>query len=224
LAYTLIIGTAYTLLLVADNVTLANLSAEFIQLPLILGTVAAFAIGAIIVADYARIRLFELELARTVSVHTGSDQMPAEDSPIGNVLKEYVRTSDHLRRHARSHSYAAGPAIWGTLVSLAAVVSWGLSIGSGADWLTYLALVIELPALVLLVFSVAVLGTAIGVNRGVVGFDALTPRRWRRFSERIPAVDDALKTCPWLDEYARTLKGPQPSVSTAAPAGPWVES
>jgi len=224
MAYALIAGTVYTLLLVADSVSLANLSASFIQLPLILATIATFAIGAMLAADFARIRQFELELARTVSVHSGADQMPEPDSPLGNVLKEYARTSAELRRHARAHAYAAGPAVWGALLTLAATICWVLSIGSGSIWMTYLALLIELPALTLLVFSMSVLGTAIGLSRGVVGFDALTPRRWRRYSERIPAVDDAIRTCSWLDEFVRDLRETEPPSPVYTPPGVWVES
>lgn len=224
LAYALIAATVYALLVVADNVSLANLSASFIQLPLILATIATFAIAGMLASDYARIRQFELELARTVSVHSGADQLPEPDSPLGNVLKEYARTSADLRQHARAHAYAAGPAVWGTLLTLAATVCWGLSIGSGAIWMTYLALVIELPALTLLVFSMSVLGTAIGVRRAVAGFDALTPRRWRRYSQRSSAVDDALKTCPWLDQFVRDLRESEPTTPAARPTGAWVEA
>lgn len=205
LVYALVVSIAYILFLVVDSTTLANQSGSFIQLPLILGTIMSFTLGVLLGADYARARHFELELARTVSVHSDAGQLPEEDSPLGRVLKEYARAADEHRRYARAHAYAVGPAIWGSLCALAATVSWGFSVGSGATWLAYLALVIEIPAFALLVLSVSIAGTAVGLFRPVPGFDGLTPRRWRRFAEKVPAVEEAVHTCPWLEEFVAEL-------------------
>lgn len=206
LIYALVVGVAYVLLLVADATTLANDSAGFIELPLILGTIASFATAGMLAADYARVRTLDLELARTVSVHRTADLMPLSDSPLAEVMREYARAAMEYRRSARSHAYAAGPIVWGTLVAFAATVSWGVGLATGTTWPVYLALVVELPALVLLTFGVAVLGTTIGANRSVAGFDLLTPRRWRRFDQFTKAIEETIRICPWLDDYSRALR------------------
>lgn len=207
LIYALIVGIAYIALLVADATSLANTSGEFIAIPLILGTIASFAVGGMVTSGYSRLRFTELELARTVSVHGSSDQMPTADSTLGSVMKEYARLARDHRGSGRCHAYASGAIIWGTLAAFAAAAIWGVGLATGAIWPTYLALVVEIPALMLLTFGVAVLGTTIGVQRKVEGFDWLTPHRWRRFDERTPAVDEAIRTCPWLDQFVQGLKG-----------------
>jgi hypothetical protein len=199
----LIVATGYLLLLVAESTTLANASGEFIALPLILGTIAIFSLAGRIALDDGRTRVAELELARTVAVHETSEQMPNPDSPLGGVLKEYLRTTTDARRVARSHAYAAGPVLWGTLLALAATVSWGIGLGTGGSWLAYLAIVLEWPALVLLTLGVAILGSAVGVRTKVDGFEWITPRRWRRYEERPVAVDDSIRACSWLEEFGR---------------------
>lgn len=205
LIYALIAGVAYIVLLIADATSLADASAEFIAIPLILGTVASFAVGGMVTSGYARIRLTELELARTVSVHEGSDQAPAADSSLGNVMKEYARVAVDFRRTARCHAYAAGPILWGTLLAFAAAVIWGVGLATGTIWPTYLALVTEIPAIIFLTLGVAVLGTTVGMGKNVEGFDWLTPQRWRRFNERSRAVEDSIRSFPWLDQYRQAL-------------------
>jgi len=209
LATSLIVGIVYALFLVADNVSFANQSAWFVPLPLILATIVTFSIASSVGADYARVRQFELELARTVAVHTVAGQLPEAETPIGGVLKEYVRTADELRRHARVHAYAAGASLYGALLTLGAAVFWGMSLTSGAIWLTYLAVLVELPALMLLVFAVTILGTAVGCQAEVPGFEALTPHRWRHYSEPNLALDAALTDLPWLEEFAEATRAPR---------------
>lgn len=222
LVYALLVAIVYVLILIADATTLADQAAEFIELPLILGVIISFAVGISLTSQYARIRLTELELARTVSVHEGPDQMPSADSPLGKVMKEYVRTTAEFRRRARSHAYAAGPVVWGSLFALSSVVIWGIGMATGTNWPIYLALVLELPALVLLTIGVVILGTTVGVRQKVDGFDMLTPRRWRRFDQRNPTVDEVLQGCEWLGELYRksaTAPGPLPSADA-----PWSET
>lgn len=204
LAGSLIVGIVYVLLLVADDVALANQSVWFIPLPLILATIVTFSVASMLGSDYARVRLFELELARTVAVHSGVGQAPTSDSPMGDVLKEYVRTADALRRQSRVHAYAAGPALYGAVVTLGAAIFWGVSLVTGTTWLTYLAILVELPAFMLLVFAVTVLGTSVGSRADVPGFDVLTPHRWRHYREPNPGLDGALKGLPWLEEFAQS--------------------
>jgi len=218
LTTSLIVGTVYTLILVADNVPMTNQSAWFVPLLLILATIVSFFIVSSVGADYARIRHFELELARTVAVHSATGQAPEAGTALGTVLKEYVRTADEVRRHARVHAYAAGPSVYGAVLTLGAAVFWGMSFTTGAIWLNYLAVVVELPALMLLVFSVSVLGTSIGSGVGVPGFDALTPTRWRHYQEPNPGLDEALRGLPWLNEFAESIRSPRPAPT------PWIEA
>jgi hypothetical protein len=166
--------------------------------------------------------MVELELARTVSVHTASGQLPDAGSALGGVLQEYARTADDMRRHWRTDAYAAGPAMWGASLALLAAIFWGLSFSTGTVWVSYLAVVVELPVLMLLIFSVAVIATGVGQAKPVPVFEVLTPSRWRTFDARTPAIDEALAGMPWLAEIARNLRG-DTDTSTASPA-PWAES
>jgi hypothetical protein len=217
----LIVGVVYVLLLVADDVSLAGASVWFVPLVLILATVVTFSVASMVGSDYARTRQFELELARTVAVHSVAGETPADGTPIGEVLKEYVRTADELRRTSRVHAYAAGPALYGAVTALGAAVFWGISLATGTIWLTYLAILVELPAFLTLVFAVTVLGTESGHRSDVPSFDALTPHRWRHYQQANPAVDVALRGLPWLHEFAEetrtsgwvsTPAAPSPSV------------
>jgi hypothetical protein len=210
LVASLIVGTVYVLLLVADNVSLADQSVWFIPLPLILATIVTFSIASMLGADFARVRQFELELARTVAVHNVAGQLPAADSPLGRVLKEYVQTADELRRNSRVHAYAAGASLYGAMLALGAALFWGISLATGAIWLTYLAVLVELPAFMLLVFAVTVLGTSVGGRSEVPGFEALTPQRWRHYREPNPALDEALAGLPWLNEFAQATRSSRP--------------
>jgi hypothetical protein len=213
-------GIVYTLLLVGINTPLADQDGAWVPLVLLLSTILALGIGAILGSDFARIRMVELELARTVSVHSGAGQMPEADSPLGRVLGEYARTSAEMRQNARVHAYAAGPALWGSLCALAATVFWGLSLTTGVVWVNYLAVVIELPTIVFLFFSITVLALAIGWEHDVPGFAALTPHRWRRYEQRSATLDETIAHLPWLEEIARP---PAEGGSGATAGQPWVE-
>ncbi len=221
---TLFVGVVYVLLLVGINTPLANDDSLWLPLSLVLGTIVTFTLGSMLSSDFARVRMVELELARTVSVHGGSGQLPEPGSFLGRVLQEYASTSVELRRHTRVHAYAAGPAIWGSVLTLGAALLWGLSFVTGTVWLNYLAIVVMLPALVLLFFSVIVLFGHIGYDSAVPGFGALTPSRWRRYNVRGAAVDEAYATLPWLEEPKPT---PSEIVAPArigkSSARPWTE-
>ncbi len=217
-------GVVYVLLLLGVNTPLADQDSAWLPLVLILGTFVAFGLGSMLGADFARVRLVELELARTVAVHSGSGQAPESDSPLGRVLKEYAQSADEMRRHGRVHSYAAGPALWGAGFALAAAVLWGLSFTTGTVWVNYVAIVLLLPTIVLLFFSVSVLAFGIGFEKSVEGFDSLTPRRWRQFDGRSAAMAEAVATLPWLAELAppsaRAAGGPGSSASNPWSEGP----
>ncbi len=225
LAVALIVGVVYVLLLVGINTPLADLDWLWVPLVLLLGTIISFNIGSRLGTDEGHTRLVELELARTVAVHSGSGQAPEQNSPLGRVLQEYVRAADESRRRSRVHVYAAGPAMWGGALALGAAVLWGLSWTTGTDWLNYLAIFIEWPAIVLLFYAVTVLAFRIGWEREVTHFAALTPRHWRRHNEHRAAIDEAIASLPWLSDAVEPSPVRSPSGSSAkAPAGPWTES
>lgn len=198
-----IVGIAYAILLVAEATTLANQSAAFVPLLLVLGMIGAFSMGVLLATEYGQLRLLELEMAGAISAHDNPEDLPTPNSVVGVVLKEYVRASVEFRRSARCHAYAAGPLVWGALASLAAAVFWGLGFATGTTWPTYLALILVLPALVLLSGGVAILGTGVGRENSVPGFEFLSPQRWRRYGNRPAAIQTMLRECPWLEEFAR---------------------
>jgi hypothetical protein len=220
-AVSLIVGAVFVLLLVGVTTPLADQAGAWVPLVLILATVLSLALSTRLLTDRSNVRMVELELARSASVHTATGQIPDAQSPIGGVLREYVHTADEMRRHWRTDAYAAGPAMWGAVLALLAAIFWGLSFSTASPFVNYIAAWVELPALVFLIFSVAVIATGIGQARPVPGFETLTPHRWRGFSERTPALDAAVAGLPWLEEYARSLRGP-PAPTPARPA-PWVE-
>ena len=218
----LLAGVFYVMLLVGANTPLTNFDWVWIPLVLILATVVSFNLGARLDADHARVRLLELELARTVAVHSGAGQLPEADAPLGRVMTEYARTAEAMRRRARAHAYAAGPAIWGAGLALAAALLWGLSFTTTTVWVNYVAVVVELPAFVLLFYSVGVLALNVGGQREAAGFAALTPRRWRRYEERNAVLDATIATLPWLaHEPPAPAKVSDPAPS--APAKIWSE-
>ncbi len=212
-------GVAFLLLLVAVNTPLADRAASWVPLVLILATVLSLALSSRLLTDRSNVRTIELELARTVSVHSAAGQLPDPAVPLGKVLREYVRTADEMRRHWRTDAYAAGPAMVGAFLALGSAIFWGLGFSTGTIWLGYLAVVVELPALTCLTFSVSVLALGIGQERAVSAFAALTPRRWRSFSERNPALDEAVAGIPWLDAFARELR--EGTSLPASKPGPW---
>lgn len=198
-----IVGIAYVILLVAEATTLANQSAAFVPLLLILGMIGAFSIGVLLATEYGQLRLLELEMAGAISAHDNPEDLPTPNSVVGVVLKEYVRASVEFRRSARCHTYAAGPLVWGALAALASAVFWGLGFATATTWPTYLALILVLPALVLLSGGVTILGTGVGRENSVSGFELLSPQRWRRYGNRPAAIQTMLRECPWLEEFAR---------------------
>ena len=220
-----IVAAVYVLLLLADNTPLADRAASWIPLVLILGTIVVFMVGMMLGADFSRGRQFELELARTIAVHSGAGQTPEANSPLGRVLTEYLHTADEIRRHHRAHAYAAGPALWGAAAALVAAFFWGLGLMTGAIWLGYLAILVELPAVVCLSFSVAVLATATGESHPSDWFGFLTPRRWRRYERTNVAFDEAIASLPWLQDAREPFTSGGPGPTGSAPrSGPWSEA
>ena len=225
LVVALIVGVVYVLLLVGINTPLADLDWLWVPLVLILGTIISFNIGSRLGSDEGHTRLVELELARTVAVHSGSGQVPEQNSPLGRVLQEYARAADESRRRSRVHVYAAGPAMWGGAFALCAAVLWGLGWTPGTDWLNYLAVVVEWPAIVLLFYAVTVLAFRIGWEGDVTHFAALTPRHWRRHNDHREAIDETIASLPWLKEaFAPSASPARPHSSAVASGSPWSEA
>lgn len=218
----LLVGVFYVMLLVGANTPLTNFDWVWIPLVLLLATIVTFNLGARLDADYGRVRLLELELARTIAVHSGAGQLPEPDAPLGRVLKEYALTAEAMRQRARAHAYAAGPAIWGAGASLAAALLWGLSLTTSTIWVNYLAVVVELPAFVLLFYAVGVLALNVGSQREAVGFAALTPRRWRRYDERSATLDATIATLPWLTNEPEP-RADRSASGSSAPTKVWSE-
>ena len=214
-----LVAAVYVLLLLADNTALADAAGAFVPLLLVLGTVIIFSIGGMLGADEARQRHFELELARTVAVHSGAGQLPESNTPLGRVLVEYLRSAEEMRQHGRIHAYAAGPALYGAAAALGAAVFWGIGLATGTIWLGYLAVVVELPAMVLLAFSVAMLANGSSRIRTTAGFNVLTPHRWRRHETQSSAFAEALSSLPWLKEAAETMVPPARAPTPVAPIG-----
>ncbi len=220
----LLAAILYVSLLVAANTPLTNFDWTWVPLVLILATILTFNLGARLDSDHARANLLELELARTIAVHRGSGQLPEAESPLGRVLSEYARTAEATRRRARVHAYAAGPAVWGAGCALAAAFFWGLSYTTSTVGLNYLAIVIELPAFVLLFYAIGILALNVGGRRSVVGFAALTPRRWRRYDERSASLEAAFATLPWLADEKSQFSQDGPTVVPGSSSTPKVWS
>ncbi len=218
MALGIVVAAVWALLLLGVNTPLADQAGLYVPLLLVLGAVVVFGLGGMLGNDFTAIRSLELEVSRTVAVHGGVGQLPTSDTAIGRVLAEYVSTVDELRARARTHAYAAGPAAWGAAAALAAAVFWGLGSTTGAIWLVYLAVVTELPTVVLLSFSVGLLASGVGQRRAVEGFAVLTPRRWKHFERESPALREAISVLPWLAE-SRGFDRPVPVLVPPAAAG-----
>jgi hypothetical protein len=222
LAVPVMLGATFVLLLVSVNTPLVNWAWAWIPLVLVLAAVLSLTLSSRLLTDRSSVALVELELGRTVSVHSASGQLPDAGSPLGGVLQEYVRTSDTMRRHWRTDVYAAGAAMWGGVLALLAALFWGLSFSTGVVWVGYLAIVVELPVMLFLIFSVTVIATGVGQAKAAPGFELLTPVRWRGYHRRPQAIDDAIAGLPWLAEFARTL---EEDVSEAkGSTAPWSEA
>lgn len=224
LALGLVVAAVFALLLVAVNTPLADQAPVWVPLVLVLATIVSFTLGVLLGADRGRHRLLELELARTIAVHSGAGQLPASDSALGKVLQEFVRAADEERRQTRVHAYAAGPAAWGAGFALVAAVLWGLSFSTMSPWIAYVAIVLELPSLTLLTISVSILALAVGWEKDVPGFEVLTPRRWRSYGEQPAGIEQTVAELPWLADFAQSLRDSEVPAPGRRPSGPWAES
>ncbi|HEY1198221.1 MAG TPA: hypothetical protein VGG32_05795 [Thermoplasmata archaeon] len=195
----IILGAAYVLLLVGAYSSLSAEAGWVVPLNLVLGVVVSFFLVSLIGSDRARATQFELEFARTVEAHLAAGETLVEASPLGGILSEYARAADEQRRLAREHVYAAGPALYSTLLALAATLLIGLAYATGSpSALIGLGLLAELGAFVLLALSAGALALSIGRESEVPGFDAIVLRRWSRVADPSFPFTHALTEVPWV--------------------------
>jgi hypothetical protein len=205
----------YVLVLIAEYNPMTALSLWITSLSLVVGTVGAFALAAMLGADIAAYQRLELDLARTVLAYVGSGSAPASDAPLAGVWRAYVSAADESRRVARSHAYALGPFVVGGFLSLTALLLTILGGVTATQNLLGVGLVVEVPAFFLLLAGGAALALTVGYSTPVPVYDSLAARRWRRNSGRAEAVETALGSIPWLPEFARSARE-----SKIEPTGP----
>lgn len=194
----IILGTAYVLLLVGAYTSLAAEAGRFIPLNLVLAVVVAFFLVSMIGSDRSRATQFELEFARTVQAHLAAGETLVEASPLGGILKEYARAADEQRRLAREHVYAAGPALYSSVLAVAATLLIGLAYVTGSpSALIGLGLLAGLGAFVLLALTAGALALSIGRSAEVSGFDTIALRRWSRISRPSFPFTHSLTDVPW---------------------------
>lgn len=195
----IILGAAYVLLLVGAYSSLSAEAGWVVPLNLVLGVVVSFFLVSMLGSDRARATQFELEFARTVEAHLAAGETLVEASPLGGILSEYARAAYEQRRLAREHVYAAGPALYSTLLALAATLLIGLAYATGSpSALIGLGLLAELGAFVLLALSAGALTLSIGRESEVPGFDAIVLRRWSRVADPSFPFTHALTEVPWV--------------------------
>jgi len=203
---TALFASVYAILLVACYTQLQALAFPVTVIALLAGVVATFSLGGMIGTDVATYQRLELDLARTVLAHIGSNDAPQPDAPLAGVWRAYVTVADESRRVARVHAYSFGPYLWGTLVSLAAALLAGLGLLSADKDVVGLAILVEFFGFALLLLGTTTLMLAVGYSDEVPGFQHFSARRWQRNSARLPAVEEALTSVPWLPEFHRGVR------------------
>lgn len=199
----------YALLLVADYNAMLAVAWWILSLALVSGAVATFALATMLGGDIATFQRLDLDLARTVIGHVASNTAPAPETPMAGIWRAYVTVADESRRVARVHAYAFGPILWGTVLSLGAALLAGLGIVTSTSDAVGVALVIEFFGFTFLLLGGAALMLTVGYPGPVEGFDRWAAHRWRRNSARLPAVEEALESVPWLPEFHRGIRESQ---------------
>ncbi|MGB6500050.1 MAG: hypothetical protein WBG19_01420 [Thermoplasmata archaeon] len=202
-------AVVYAILLVAEYHTMLAQARYIVSTALIVGAVGTFALGVMLGSDIATYQRLDLDLARTVIAHLNDNKAPEPDAPLAGVWRAYITVADESRRVARVHAYAFGPILWGTVLSLAAALTMGLGQIGQTPNVVGLALVIEFLGFTLLLIGAAALLLTVGYAGSVDGFDRLAAHRWRRNSARLPAVEEALSSVPWLPEFHRGVRESQ---------------
>ncbi|MFY9717417.1 MAG: hypothetical protein WAK40_05730 [Thermoplasmata archaeon] len=196
----------YALLLVAEYNGMLSLSAWVVTTPLIVGAVGTFALATMLGGDISTYQRLDLDLARTVIAHLSENKSPEPDAALAGIWRAYVTVADESRRVARVHAYAFGPFLWGTLFSLGAALVVALGLLTSTLDLVGLGLLIELVGFTLLLVGGAALVLTVGYATPVDGYDRLAAHRWRRNAARLPAVEEALSSVPWLPEFHRGVR------------------
>jgi hypothetical protein len=196
----------YVILLVAEYNGMISIARWIVTTSLIVGAVGTFALATMLGGDISTYQRLDLDLARTVIAHLSENKSPEPDAALAGVWRAYVTVADESRRVARVHAYAFGPFLWGTLLSLAAALVVGLGHLTTTGDLVGVALLLELVGFTLLLVGGAALVLTVGYANPVDGFDRLAAHRWRRNAARLPAVEEALSSVPWLPEFHRGVR------------------
>ncbi len=216
IAIGVLFALVYGLLLIAQYPAMLSVSVWLVSLALVVGAVGSFGLATMIGSDIANYQRLELDLARTILGHLSTSSAPGPDAPLAGTWRAYVAVADESRRVARVHAYAFGPFLWGTLFSLVAALLIGLGTVTAASDVMGLALWAELIGFSLLLVGGAALLLTVGYSEAVPGFDRFAAHRWRRNSTRLPAVEEAIESVPWLPEFHRGVRESrtEPAAST----------
>lgn len=196
----------YALLFVADYNSMVSVDRWIVSTALVAGAIGTFALATMLGGDIATYQRLDLDLARTVIAHMNANTAPAPDAALAGVWRAYVTVADESRRVARVHAYAFGPFLWGTVVSLGAALLSGLGIVTHTQDVIGVGLVVEFFGFTLLLIGAATLVLTVGYAHPVGTFDRFAAHRWRRNAARLPAVEEALASVPWLPEFHRGIR------------------
>lgn len=205
-AIAFLFGLVFAVLLIGAYNTMVVLAPWITTTALLGGVIGTFALGGMLGTDIATFQRLELDVARTVLQHINANDAPGPEAPLGGVWRAYVTVADESRRVARVHAYAFGPFLWGTILSLGAALLSGLGILTTTKDLVGLGLVLELAGFTLLLVGAATLLMTVGYAGEVAGYHRFSARRWRRNAARLPAVEEALGSVPWLPEFHRGVR------------------
>jgi len=196
----------YILLLVADYSSFVAVGVWVTSIAVIVGAAGTFGLATMLGGDISTYQRLDLDLARTVIAHLGENKAPEPDAALAGVWRAYVTVADESRRVARVHAYAFGPFLWGTVLSLGAALLVGLGTITSATNVVGLGIFVELFGFTLLLVGGAALVLTVGYSNPVDGFDRFAAHRWRRNSARLPALEEALSSVPWLPEFHRGVR------------------
>lgn len=215
-------GLVYVILLLAEYPAMVSHAWWITSTSLIVGVIGTFALGTMVGGDIATYQRLDLDLARTVIAHMTSNTSPEPETPLAGVWRAYITVADESRRVARVHAYAFGPFLWGTLLSLAAALVAGLGVITSTTNVVGAGLLVEAVGFTLLLVGASALALTVGYSNPVAGFDRLASHRWRRNTARLPAVEEAISSVPWLPEFHRGVRESRtdPSDSTLR----WISS
>jgi len=206
IAITSLFVVVYAILMLSEYRAMTATAVYIATTALLSGVVGTFALATMLGNDVATFQRLELDLSRTIIAHLGSNDAPGPEAPLAGVWRAYIAVADESRRVARVHAYAFGPFLWGTLLSLAAALVASLGLLTSSMNVSGVALLIELFGFALLLIGAGALVLTVGYSNDVPGYDRFAAGRWRRNSARLPAVEDALASVPWLPEFHRGVR------------------